>query len=508
MSNQITFGSSNLFEITISWVDDGSLLSSRPKGYGFSLGTLKLVVGSYTLTAHNEADGHRDHVSWYLLPVFGWIAKHWAHLFHEEDFPWPERTAAAAATACNVALDRFFPEDNSDRFAVYDQVRRWWERHALRAGAAGGLLPDLFLRRLGDGIELSWSAREAEFAPEGHSFALAAGAAILAVRDVAEPLWRAMNWIRTNSPAPDEYSCDALKTLSESLDALGSTSDQQVRSIYLGEQLAKRVESVFRERGREELLVSSFDADVPVIDRLSAPVGMFGGVDPQLTLRDVRSLSGILLNQLRFVDTKQLDPYVDRTVGFPLSPAHDEGYNLAEDLLETLDLEPAPFVDVEAILARLGITLLERSLETMKIRGVALAGEGLVPTVVVNRTSPYSQNDAGRRFTMAHELCHILYDQSRAQRVMQVSGPWAPAGVEKRANAFAAMLLMPRALIEQHARRFNSWKHDQLSEIARFMRVSVGALTEHLYNLGYVDEAQREVLRMNALSAFQNKLAL
>lgn len=496
MSKVVTFGARERFALSIGWEDDGSSLDNRPRGHGFSLGSLELVVRGYSLTQHVEGGQQPAHVRWYLLPIFRWIAENWTRLFHEEDFPWPERTEAAAAIACNVALERFLPDDHSDRFAVYDQVRSWWGRHALRAGAAGGLLPDLFLRRLGDGIELSWSSREAEFAPDGFAFALAAGAAVLPVREVAEPLWQALQWIVETAPAPDDAATQEVRDLAALIESANQADERDIRGIYLGDRLAGKVDTAFRELGRSELLVSSIDRTVPVAELLAAPVAMFGGVDPNLTMRDVRTLSSILVARMREADTTELDRFIDRDVGFPLSPAHDEGYDLAEDLLEDLAVTLAGPIDIDAILRRLGVGVLKRSLDTNTIRGVAIAGTGLAPTVIINTNSPFSRNEAGRRFTMAHELCHILYDQSRARRVAQASGPWAPSGIEKRANAFAAMLLMPRLLIEQHRRRHHAWTSERIFEIATSLKVSFGALTEHLYNLGYINEAEREVLRL------------
>jgi Zn-dependent peptidase ImmA (M78 family) len=493
----MTFGARERFAVTIGWIDDGSAANNRPKGHGFSLGSLELIVNGYPLTAHLENSVRYDSVRWYLLPIFRWVAENWRHLFHEEDFSWPERTEEPGAGACNVALERFLPPDHSERFAVYEQVQAWWQRHALRAGAGGGLLPDVFLRRLGDGVELSWSAREADFAPPGYKLIIAAGAAVLPIKDVAEPLWKALRWVIETAEPPDAAARTEVALLRAISEELLGTSDRDVRRIYLGNKLARKVEDVFHDLGKSDLLVSEPDHDVPIVEMLAAPVAMFGGVDPNLTLRDVRSLSSILVAQMRNAHTAELDRFVDRSVSFPLSAAYDEGYELAEALLDDLELDLTKTIDVGQIFRRLGIALLQRQLDTHTIRGVALAGAGLAPTVVINKNSPFSKNDAGRRFTMAHELCHVLYDQSRARRVAQASGPWAPSGIEKRANAFAAMLLMPRALIDQHLRRYNSWSEDHVRTAANNMKVSFGALTEHLYNLGYINEADREELRVH-----------
>jgi hypothetical protein len=41
----------------------------------------------------------------------------------------------------------------------FETWRAWWRRHALRAGAAGGLVPNVLFRRIGDDIEVSWLNR-------------------------------------------------------------------------------------------------------------------------------------------------------------------------------------------------------------------------------------------------------------------------------------------------------------------------------------------------------------
>jgi Zn-dependent peptidase ImmA (M78 family) len=113
---------------------------------------------------------------------------------------------------------------------------------------------------------------------------------------------------------------------------------------------------------------------------------------------------------------------------------------------------------------------------------------------VINRTSDYNSTDHGKRFTLAHELFHLLYDRTRARRIAHISGPWAPPGVEKRANAFAAMFLMPRSLLD---RFFPGERIDigTVLDAANSMRVGTSALVEHLYNTSMIDESMRDHLR-------------
>ena len=67
----------------------------------------------------------------------------------------------------------------------------------------------------------------------------------------------------------------------------------------------------------------------------------------------------------------------------------------------------------------------------------------------VNECYAPNADEVGRRFTLAHEFCHLLFDQDQGQALAVASGPWAPRAIEQRANAFAAMFLMPAFLLKQ-----------------------------------------------------------
>lgn len=112
----------------------------------------------------------------------------------------------------------------------------------------------------------------------------------------------------------------------------------------------------------------------------------------------------------------------------------------------------------------------------------------------LNLASPYNAEEVGRRFTLAHELFHVLFDRERAKRISHTSGPWAPSGIEKRANAFAATLLMPRDMVRRSLAK-DVLNSDSVREAAQTMRVGVSALIEHLYNISMLDGFERDELR-------------
>ncbi len=130
------------------------------------------------------------------------------------------------------------------------------------------------------------------------------------------------------------------------------------------------------------------------------------------------------------------------------------------------------------------------------MRAVALAGPKHKPAVLVNANFAYRSTQP-RRFTLAHELCHILHDRNYGATLALASGPWAPVEVEQRANAFAAMLLMPAGLVRSVVRGLTAplESPDGIWEVANAFHMSFTATVEHLCNLGHIDEVTRDALR-------------
>ena len=118
-------------------------------------------------------------------------------------------------------------------------------------------------------------------------------------------------------------------------------------------------------------------------------------------------------------------------------------------------------------------------------RGVALAGENLQATILVN--TEHVRNSAnGRRFTLAHELCHILFDRNRARPLTHTSTAWASPSIEQRANAFAAMLLMPPMSARLPMVAGLPELKRAVNKMATRMKVSRVALRHHLANIGEI----------------------
>ena len=178
--------------------------------------------------------------------------------------------------------------------------------------------------------------------------------------------------------------------------------------------------------------------------------------------------------------------------------AWKQGYQLAESCLEAIDgaiARELP-IAVESLFDHFGISVETIELHDRSVRAVALAGPKHSPAVLVNENVAYRSVQT-RRFTLAHELCHILHDRTYGAALALASGPWAPVDVEKRANAFAAMLLMPTDLVGSFVRNLTSRLDSPgaIWEVANAFQTSFTATLEHLCNLGHIDEVTRDVLR-------------
>lgn len=489
-----TFGAPDLFEVAVRWREDPEPRRRRPKDYGWSVGDLRIVVGTRNVTSIERNGASQPYVSWYLFPILEWLAGNWAALLHEEDFAWPNHTSLPAAVACPNAMERWIGAEDAQERGFYRNAQAWHRRHGLRAAAEGGLFPDLYLRRYLDNIEVSWTGAPPPFAGDAFSFVAEPGTAYLAVGAVAEPLWELLNWACNSAPVTAAEDQTALRAFAEKIARLAKVSDEELSESYAPANVLSLARSSLERRNAQDALVDLRVKAAPAIAQFSAAVAMFGGVSPNLSAQDVDALSGFLAQAYGGNDTETLAALVE-DAGFPKARApYIEGQQLALELLDELGWKSADgWVDIRAIAAKLGVNVLEASLQTDAIRGVALAGERMTPTLIVNFTSPYNQTDEGRRFSIAHELCHILFDRSHARRVAVSSGPWAPAGVEKRANAFAAMLLMPSVLVSRGLGADSPFA--TLAALAKALHVSELALAEHAYNLGLIGETERERVR-------------
>ena len=238
------FGDPAKLALAIRWVDDPDPPEQRPAGYGWSMGHLTVRVAGRNVTATTCGGEQQPYVGWYLAPFLDWLATNWAPLLHEEGLPWPHRPGTPAATACNQALEKWTVADEPRGQQHYANAQDWYFRHGVRSAAAGGLFPDLFIRRVADDIELSWSGLPVAFTQEGLAFESSTGHALLPVGDVSGTLWQTLDWAVSHPPeCPAQYH-DQIAALRTKVALLGGAAH--------GERMRDKVQGVDGEAQAHE----------------------------------------------------------------------------------------------------------------------------------------------------------------------------------------------------------------------------------------------------------------
>ena len=380
-----------------------------------------------------------------------------------------------------------------------EAAQQWYFRHAISVASVGGLFPDIFLRRFSDDIEISWTGVSSPFAPDGFTFVSEPGRVYLPVDDVALPFWDMLLWIKDNPPAIEDDAFEAdYRELISKIERLSALEAEQYQRADFSEKVFSRVQRVFQASDRRELFDPVLHDSAPFVVSKSPAMAMFGGIDVDISEADVTVLRDILMGATDGETSTLLAGLVENAalVGKPWQ----NGYQLADDLLDRLeesgfDIFSGGHVSVSGFCEHFDIEIIARELDGKSVRGVALAGVGLKPVIVVNESNIYNGNENSRRFTVAHELCHILHDQSRARKLAHISGPWASPAIERRANAFAAWTLMPRRLLAGSFVEGEDVEDVEIvRQVAEQIRVTDTALIWHLFNLGFIQELQRESL--------------
>lgn len=140
---------------------------------------------------------------------------------------------------------------------------------------------------------------------------------------------------------------------------------------------------------------------------------------------------------------------------------------------------------------RIGILVLYTERISMReFRGVSLGGDGL-PVILLNG----QDSDAGRVFTLMHEIAHLALHNAGICNPFEVpsKAKTINTGTELFCNRVAAAILMPKSsLLEnlqvKNATRQSEWPDDYLEPLARQYSVSREAILVRLLELGKTNQ--------------------
>ncbi|GGK73709.1 hypothetical protein Sme01_32960 [Sphaerisporangium melleum] len=519
-------GSTDGFAVRLAFItdpDDGAAASAEESA---SWGALQIWVNGQNLSAHMSQGEQLQSTHWYLLSVLEWLADQWNPLFHEEKLP-NRNVNEPAATALIITRNAPVLADETDILAWEEEWHEWHGRHALRAARDGGLFPNIAIRRFRDFIEISWDDEPSAGSPHGFQHGASRGVAYLHPEQVAEPLYEILRSAAGHllGGHPGSTRLQRLRTRVDSLrlrtqhtarlDWLAGLRIQPSVGVRLSldlleddghsrwDEIVASLEATGDPEAVHEVLATE-ESTLVISDPCHAAL-LFSSLAPTITSEDVRTLASVLVKQYSTdVAAMSLEKLSRHTFPDPHLPDWEQGYELAERVHEEIGIDlSGGWVDIERLLRRLGVAIISRKLQDQNIRACSIVGPRHQPTVVHNESSLAFSNYRAKRFNLAHELCHLLFDRSRGRKLAIASGPWAPRSIERRANAFAAMFLMPSALVQQAIADQPDPvdRPEAIAAVAAQLQVSRHAAIEHLYNLTLMSDATRDELLAQAQSS-------
>lgn len=494
------YGEPDRFAIGYELRDDPDQ-SSNPHAWG----GLSIWVGGRNLTRGRLRTGMiADEAEVPLLPVAQWFLDQWDALFNESRFPMPSVHATTASSWVDER-SKFLPASLDEMFARIDLIQEYRARHSLASALPGFRIADLYFRRFEDRLEVSWTDSGWRSVDSGVRLTEPPGAVLLSSRDVIEPLMSFLASV-ANELATSTSAAEAgirLQAAIRDLDA-ADRRDERLRWA-IGSGLLSKLQRVLVATGQfvaMELRGTRFL-------ELPAPALLFRSTSPDLSSRDALTL-WLLATELEAGDADGL--IAQRRPSFAWGTGDEvttDGYQKALEFRQRLGIaSSAPLLnefDLEKnILPQLGVSVRPTVFEDRTIEGAAVWRPSTRPLIILNERGRFTATVGGRRMTLAHELCHLLHDIDEYGQVGIVSNPWAEYAIERRANAFAAMLLMPELAVRSVLPDLpGSWEANDLRIAMRELGVSAQALTWHLQNLEIVDAPTREYWLGALMSEFK-----
>jgi Zn-dependent peptidase ImmA (M78 family) len=417
MAQRIDLGVPQGLKVRLEWPD----LAAAPTAADATRGGMLLWVAE-ELVWGRETDTGLKPFEWTWIELLEFLTYSWAHLVLEEDYP--------------LGLRPENPLDLRNRLRIYlqdipeelheeeeNEVFEFEERHDLARGLQGIHLPPVWLVREGDAY-----------------------------------------WIATTNQCilrPTEEVLDFLASLGDAIgDRVSLADDERARDAVEAWKQRKALPQLKLAEAATGLSPTILN-EVATFGDLFDQVGYRGEYRPTEILAVARMMSGALSpadlkTALRVVTavgkvvTEKLDALSDQAeqvvdVTRPGKP-WSEGHRLAAWFRKQLGLEGDVPVNPAAILSTFGVLMDDIDIVDDRLDAIACWGPRHGPAVIVNTRGRHSQGSAGRRSTLAHEICHLLIDRRGALPVSEVLNGRAPWRVEARARAFAAELLLPRSV--------------------------------------------------------------
>jgi Zn-dependent peptidase ImmA (M78 family) len=410
-------------------------------------------------TWKSKVDGHRDRLLSFeqLNQLCGWFLRNWSVIAYGKA-PRPPCLRDREVAACRAYEDARI--DATPEELV--ELQSWWEKHAFRA--ADPELPNVFLERQGDDLVISWD----ESPTETRSFMIPYGGEITSAR-LAIPILRRLVGSRVDNIKVEPKIKKRVLTVDPEV------GFRALRSTFPGVTSQWLIEHRFSNDDAREMALTG-SATHPVVGLLRSAQGS------KICLADFEAIWAMLqpnpgnsFKNLRAI-AKGMDSQID------LREPWRSGYHLARLVRAELGQAEAGYFDSEAAVKQMGIDVRDASFTDQTILAACVGSPQFAPLIAINTDCPDAAGTSGRRITLAHELCHLLFDRSRMQSFARFEGGAAESDrlIEMRANAFAVELLAP---IKTFVKPDGTLMTDEEAErLSPQLEISAVAIRRHVRN--------------------------
>lgn len=169
---------------------------------------------------------------------------------------------------------------------------------------------------------------------------------------------------------------------------------------------------------------------------------------------------------------------------------------LARQVRERVNAGIEPISSIRGFCAQFGVPAFLVDLGTQTVDGIMWRERGAAPCIAANVIARGGSTTA-IRMTLAHELCHALFDRPKIQAdgILEERSHDA-TGRERRANAFAAYLLAPRKAVLDALRRAGRQDGEAPSQhhlrtLSQFFGMGVESMAFHLVSCGVWSQSER-----------------
>ena len=122
--------------------------------------------------------------------------------------------------------------------------------------------------------------------------------------------------------------------------------------------------------------------------------------------------------------------------------------------------------------------------------------------ICINSNTSYGR----QRFTLAHELFHVLYEENMKRVVCDMSINTNKSVSEKEADQFASYLLMPYDALYEYESDKTKWNLEKIIDAQQFFQISHQAMLYRLVNDGLLNESDIEEYKTITISSLAARL--